>query len=179
LAARLDAALKLSVIASLLIASFGVDYYYAIYLPHRDAAEADTEHAVEKFQAYGQMRADQERIAGEQRDTERRQSADKVAAENAKTAAAARYQDCVSSASAAHDASWASECKRVAEKAQADHEHCAAQPNLPQGYCDAAYRLHDASPNCTLPVAIATGIDADLDRARSRCLRDSKQAVQQ
>lgn len=178
MAARLNAALKLSVIASLLIASFGVDYYYAIYLPHRDAAEADTEHALEKFQAYGQMRADQERAAVEQRDTQRQQNTDKVASENAKAAAAVRYQDCVSSAGAVHDTSWAAECKRVAEKAQADHEHCASQPNLPQGYCDAAYRLHDASPNCTLPVAIATGLDAELDRTRSRCLRDSKQAAQ-
>jgi hypothetical protein len=177
LASKIDTALKLTIIASLLLAAFGVDYYYAIYLPGRDAA-LDGERTMEKMQAYAGRRAEQERQAAEQHELEQRQSTEKVATENAKAAAATRLQACISNASAAHDASWAAECKRVAEKAEQDHANCVSQPNLPQGYCDAAYRLHDAAPNCTLPVAIATGLDANLDRARNRCLQDSKAALQ-
>jgi hypothetical protein len=37
LAAKFDGILKLSIIASLLLAASGIGYYYAVYLPGRDA----------------------------------------------------------------------------------------------------------------------------------------------
>jgi hypothetical protein len=170
LAARIDALLKLSVIASLLLASSGVAYYYAIYLPQRDA-EQDRESSSQKLQAYGEKRADQERSAAQQRETEQRQA-------EAKEGAGIRYQNCVDGARINHEASWAAACKRLADKAEQDHSDCLSVPNLPQGYCDAAYSTRDPSARCTLPVEMVADLDAALNSARKACLQERNAALQ-
>ena len=170
MAARTDVALKLSLIASLLIASSGVAYYYVVYLPNRDA-QLDSEQSLEKIRAFGQMRAEQERMAAQQRELQQRQVAKKATAED-------RYQSCLTSATATHDASWAAQCNSIAEKAIADHAECLAKSNLSPGYCDAAYRTRDASPHCTLPLKFATDLDGNLNIARNRCLQERNAALQ-
>lgn len=164
MAAKIDALLKLSVIASLLLASSGAAYYYAVYLPQRDS-EHDRESSLQKLNAYGQKRADQERSATQQRETEQHQA-------EAKAGAGIRYQNCVDGARINHDASWAAACKRVADKAAQDHTGCLSIPNLPQGYCDAAYGTRDPSASCTLPVEMAADLDAALNTARKACLQE-------
>jgi hypothetical protein len=170
LAARIDALLKLSVITSLLLASSGVAYYYAVYLPQRDA-EQDRESSLQKLQDYGQKRADQERSAVQQRETEQRQA-------EAKAAAGIRYQNCVDGALVSHDVSWAAACRHLADKAVQDHTGCLSVPNLPQGYCDAAYGTRDASAHCTLPVEMAADLDAALNATRKACLQERNAALQ-
>jgi hypothetical protein len=170
LAANLNALLKLSVIVSLLLASSGVGYYYAFYLPARDALR-DTERQMEKFRAYGQMRAEQERMALQQRLWRQQQTAAKAVADD-------RYRTCLSNASADHDASWAAQCKSIADKAVTDHANCLGMPKLSKAYCDAAYRARDGSANCTLPLQIASDLDGDLNSARNRCLRERNAALQ-
>lgn len=160
--------LKLGIIAVLLVVSCGTGYYYALYLPRRDA-ELENERLLEKAHAEAQARALQERSASEQQALEQRQAL-------AKAAAQIRYQTCLNSAGAAHDASWAAECKRLAEKALQDHADCLGKLNLPQTYCDASYPMRDASPRCTLAAEFATVIDADLERARKRCRQESEAA---
>ncbi len=161
---------KLSLIVSLLLASSGVAFYYAVYLPHRDA-QLDEERRLEKAQADARKRAAQERSLAEQRKLEQRQA-------EAKAGAEARYQTCLKRASATHATSWAAECKRLAEKALADRAECLTKPKLPKGYCDAAYRPRDASPTCVLPSKVATGLDGDLSEARGRCQRERRAALQ-
>jgi hypothetical protein len=168
LAASVNLVLKLSVIVSLLIASCGVGYYYAVYLPHRDA-QLDSERAQEKARAEVEKKH-AEHLAAEQRKSEQRQ-ADAKAAET-------RYQSCLNSANATHDTSWAAECKHLAEKAASDHAECLSKPRLSKGYCDTAYRMRDGSRNCTLPVKVAADLDGDLNSARNRCLRERKAALQ-
>jgi len=170
LAARIDALLKLSLIASLLLASSGVAYYYAVYLPQRDS-EQDRESSLQKLHAYGQKRADQERSATQQREAEQRQA-------EAKASAGIRYQNCVDDARTNHDASWASACKRLADNVVRDHTNCLSIPNLPQGYCDAAYGTRDASAHCTLPAEMAADLDAALNKARNRCVQERDATVQ-
>ena len=177
MAAKIDALLKLSVIASLLLASSGVGYYYGIYLPGRDA-QLDEERVLQKVRAYADKRAEQERLASEQREFEQRQAAAKVASEKEKAVAEVRYQTCLKDASFTRDASWAGECKRLADKALQDHADCLTKSNLSQGYCDTAYRSRDASANCTLPVTVATALDGDLNKARNRCLQERKAALE-
>jgi hypothetical protein len=170
LAASVNLVLKLSVIVSLLLASSGVGYYYAVYLPRRDA-QLDSERAQDKARADAERkRADRERQVAEQKKSEQRQ-ADTKAAE-------ARYQSCVNSATTAHVTSWAVECKRLAEKAAADHAECLSKTRLSKGYCDTAYRMRDGSRNCTLPVKVAADLDGDLNNARNRCARERKAALQ-
>jgi hypothetical protein len=169
LAAKIDALLKLSVIASLLLASSGIAYYYAVYLPQRDS-EQDRENSLQKLHAYGQRRADQERSVAQRRDTEQRQA-------EAKASAGVRYQDCVDDARTSHDVSWAASCKRLADKVVQGHIDCLSIPNLPQGYCDAAYGTRDSSANCALPAEMAADLDATLNTARKACLQERNAAT--
>ena len=161
---------KLSLIASLLVASSSVGYYYAVYVPRRDA-ERDNARVLEATLSYAQKRAAQERAHAQQQELQQRQAAKKAAAET-------RYQSCLNGASASHDASWTAACKRLADKAVEDHAGCLNKSKLSQGYCDAAYRMRDASPDCVLPVAIATDLDGGLTLARRRCLQEREAAVQ-
>jgi hypothetical protein len=170
LAVKIDALLKLSVIVSLLLASSGIAYYYAVYLPRRDS-ERDRESILQRLHAYGQTRADQERSAVRQREAEQRQA-------EAKASAGIRYQNCVDDARTSHDASWAAACKRLAEKVVRDRTDCLSIANLPQGYCDAAYGTRDPSEHCTLPVEMAADLDAALSRARGRCQQERNAALQ-
>jgi hypothetical protein len=88
------------------------------------------------------------------------------------------FQACLGPATAAHDASWATECKRVNARDRADYANCLDTLKLPKTYCDSSYVIHDPAPTCTLPPSIATVLDADLERARLRCRKDSNAALQ-
>ena len=171
MAAKINTLLKLSVIVSLLIGSSGAAYYYALYLPQRDA-ELEQEHLSEQLQAYGQRRTEEARLLTEQRQTEQRRAADKTAAES-------RYQTCLARAGASHDASWSTQCKVLADQAVANHTACLASGKLSASYCDAAYRTRDGSPNCSLPLKISTGLDGDITSARQRCVQERDAALQQ
>lgn len=134
-------------------ASSGGGYYFAVYVPQRDA---------ERDNAQGLAPA---RLLAQQQD----QEGNKAAAESI-------YQACLSSARATHDAAWAAECKSLAEKTQQDHADCLAKLNLPKAYCDASYPARESSANCRLPDEIATVLHADLAQARYRCLREREGA---
>ena len=162
--------LKLSVIAALLLASYCVGYYYAVYLPARDA-QHNEQHLAEALHAYGRQRAEAVGTVAQQKLAEQRLAADKAAAES-------RYKACLTSAGADHDASWSEACKRLADQAVEDRGNCLANKKLPQGYCSAAYRVRDASPHCILPADIATALDGDLTVARNQCLQQRNAALQ-
>jgi hypothetical protein len=116
-AARMNTVLKLSVVVSLLLASSGVGFYYGIYLPRRDA-QLENERRQEKAQADAQKRVAQERSLAERKKAEQRQAETKASAE-------AHYQTCLNKANVTHETLWAAECKRLAEKALADHTEVA------------------------------------------------------
>jgi len=84
------------------------------------------------------------------------------------------YQACLDNANIGHDAAWASECQRIGDKDRRDYANCTDNLNLSKTYCDAAYTIRDVSPSCRLPPGIATGLDAELERSRNRCLQQSK-----
>ena len=162
--------LRASLAASFLLASSGAGYYYGVYAPARDEQQ-ESARVFEQTVAYAHKRAAQERSAAEQREAEGHRAAQRAAAGE-------RYQACLSNASASHDTSWAAECERIAERSVQARADCLSKSKLPQGYCDAAYRTRDASPNCVLPVAIATNLDFGLNRARQRCLQEREAALQ-
>jgi len=84
------------------------------------------------------------------------------------------YQVCVTSATAVRDAAWAAECKRIGEKDRQDYAECVEKLNLSTTYCGAAYRIRDVLPKCPLLPGVATSLNAALESARNRCLRESK-----
>jgi hypothetical protein len=166
--ARRRGGFKLALAASVALAASAVVLYEAVYLPFRESRLAE-ERLREREQAEARKRAEAMRLLAQQQD-----AGDRQAAQNA--AAQARYQSCFGTATAAHDSAWAAECKRRANQIRQNHDDCLAKLKLPQSYCDTAYVSGDASPQCTLPGEIATVIDADLERARNRCLRESQAA---
>ena len=170
MAAKINALLKLSIIAALLVASSGVAYYYAVYLPRRDV-RLEQERAFAQARAVEEKHAKQQQLAFEQKQAQQHQAEVKAGADT-------RYQTCVDAASAAHDTTWAAECKRLAAKAQQDHAGCLAKAKLSQQYCDTAYRSRDGSSNCTLPLKVATELDGGLIRARNRCAQERNAALQ-
>jgi len=92
--------------------------------------------------------------------------------------APATYLACVSKANAVHDAAHAAECQRLADMTARNRADCADTLKLPPAYCNASYPPRDGSANCVLPEQVATVIDAALEQARYRCLRENKSASQ-
>ncbi len=170
MAARIDTFLKVSVIAAVLLAASGVAYYYAVYLPRRDAARANAE-MLEQARSAAAKRAEQERLLAQQQEVEKHQA-------QAQAAAQVRYRSCLKDAAATRAASQAAQCQAIVDKASADRDNCLNALKLPKAYCESAYAIRDGSPNCTLPTAVASVFDADLERARNRCLQESKAAAQ-
>jgi hypothetical protein len=60
-------------------------------------------------------------------------------------------------------------CNRPQEKIIKDHDDC-IKLGFSKKVCDMAHVVHEASPNCTLPRAVALALDADVEKARDRCL---------
>jgi hypothetical protein len=170
LATKLNALLKISLVAALLLAASGVGYYYAVYLPARDGQQ-DEQRLAEALHAYGRHRADAARAVAERQQKEQRLAADRAAAES-------RYETCLSGASVNHDAAWSAACKHLADQAAEDRGNCLANKKLPQGYCSAAYRTRDASPHCVLPADVATSIDGNLVLARNQCRQQRNATLQ-
>ena len=170
MSAKRRAGLKLALAASLALALSAAVLYEAVYLPFRESRLAE-ERLREREQAEARKRAEAMRLLAQQQDADQRQAAQNAAAQ-------ARYQNCFGAATAAHDSAWATECKRRADQIRQNHDDCLTQLKLPPTYCDTSYVPGDASPNCVLPGGIATVIDADLERARNRCLRESQAAQQ-
>jgi hypothetical protein len=174
LAGTTGAFLKLGMIASLLVSLFlaasGVGYYYAIYLPQR-GARLEQERATEKARAEVELRFRQQRLLAQQQESEQRRALARATAET-------RYQACIDDAAAVHDASWAAECKNLADKTGKDRDNCLLTLKLPAAYCDASYPTRDASPKCTLPLEVGTVLDAALERGRYRCQREREAAEQ-
>jgi hypothetical protein len=167
---NIDGLLKLAVAASIVLAALSAGYYHAIYLPQRDARIAN-ERLLEQANAEAAARAARLQLVAQEQDAQKRQAAAQATAE-------ADFQSCLKNAGAVHDASWAAECKRLADRAQADLAGCLANGKLAKAYCDSSYGPRDASANCTLPAEIASPLDADLAGARNRCLRDKNAAAQ-
>ncbi len=169
MAAKIGGLLKLGIVTVLLVAPAG-GHDYAGYVPQPNAEPGDAQ-SLAQVRAAAATRAAQLRSLAQQQDQQPLPSRVKAAAD-------IRYQACVSDAGAEHDASWAAECKRVLEKTEQDRANCLSKLNLSKTYCDASYATRDASPHCSLPDAIASVLDAALEQARYRCVREGKAAGQ-
>jgi hypothetical protein len=165
LAIKIDAILKVSVVASVLLASSSVGYHYLAYLPHRDSeAErvlerllaAEKKH-VEQGQSLFRRQASEQRAA-EQKTTEERQALEK----------ANRYEACLSRATDRYNASRLTTCSRPREKIIKDRDDC-SKLGFSEKVCAMAHVVPEASPNCTLPRAVALSLDAEVEKERDRC----------
>jgi hypothetical protein len=80
-----------------------------------------------------------------------------------------RYQACLSRVTDNYNASRLTVCNQPQEKTIKDHDDC-IKLGFSKKVCDMAHVVSEASPNCTLPRAVALALDADVEKARRRCL---------
>jgi hypothetical protein len=123
LAGKIVVILKLSVVASVLLASSSVGYYYLVYLPHRDA-QFEPERVLERLRAAAQKRAEQEQLLFEQQASERRAAEQQAVEERQALEKANRYQACLSRATDNYNASRLAVCNRPREKIIKDRDDC-------------------------------------------------------
>ena len=166
---KIDLILKLSVVASVLLASSSAGYYYLVYLPRRD----EPQRVLEKFRAAAEKRAEQEQLLFEQRALERRAAEQRAAEERQALEKANRYQACLARATDSHNASRLAACNRPREKIVKDRDDC-IKLGFAEKVCAMAHVVREASPNCALPRAVALSLDADVEKARDRCLEEDK-----
>jgi len=170
LAGKIDAVLKLSVVASVLLASSSVGYYYLVQLPHQ-GAQFEPERVLERFRGAAKKRAEQELLLFEQQASERRAAEQQAAEERQALEKANRYQACLSRATDNYNASRLAACNWPREKILKDRNNC-IELGFSEKVCAMAHVVREASPNCTLPGAVALSLDADVEKARDRCLQE-------
>ena len=163
-----DAFLKVSLAVSLLAVAGSVGYYYAIYLPARDA-QIDRDRKVDAAFAEYSRQAEQARLAVEKRESEEARTA-------AREAVQVRYRTCLRTAESVYQINWSHECKRISDQNTKSRKDCLAQGS-PKATCDVLYP--DLPAECTsLPRITATDIGNELDKARKRCLEESQAGLQ-
>jgi cell division septation protein DedD len=171
-AGKIDAILKLSVVASVLLASSSVGYYYLVHLPHRDV-QFEPERVLERLRTAAQKRAEQELSLFEQKASEQRAAEQKAAEERQALEKANRYQACLSRAADNYNASRFTACNLPREKIIKDRDNC-IKLGFSEKVCAMAHVVREASPNCTLPRTVALSLDADVEKARGRCLEEDR-----
>jgi hypothetical protein len=172
LAGKIDAILKLCVVASVLLASSGVGYYYLVHLPHQEA-QFEPERVLERLRAAAKKRAEQEQLLFEQQASEQRAAEQQRVEERQTLEKANRYQACLSRATDNYNASRLAACNRPREKIIKDRNNC-IELGFSEKVCAMAHVVREASPNCTLPRTVALALDADVEKARDRCLEEDK-----
>jgi hypothetical protein len=187
MAEKINTLFKLSIIASLLLASSSVGYYYVLYLPRRDAqldAERKLEIALQQERAEAEKLAAQQRAEDEKRAEQERALSQRLALEEQqsaeKAAAKTRYKECVLRVERIYQATWASNCKSIGD--QANFEISRRKANCltvaTQAECDGLHPFRDTSPNCALPRGTSNDLTASLDKMRDRCLQESRAGLQ-
>ena len=164
---RIDAILKLSVVVSVLLASSSVGYYYLSYLPRRDA-RFEPERALEQLRAAAQKRAEREQLLLQQQVSEQRALEQQAAEQRQLREKADRYLACLSHVTDSYNDSRIAACNRLQEKVIKDHDNC-IRLGFRKKVCDLAHPVREQSPNCPLPPATASALDADAEKARDRC----------
>ncbi|OKO85317.1 hypothetical protein AC629_19380 [Bradyrhizobium sp. NAS80.1] len=166
MAGAVDNFLKVCVALSLLGAAGSVGYYYAVYLPARDV-QMDNERRLDK------ARSEIARKAAEERAQQDRDAADQRQAQE-RAATQIRYEACIIRTESSYSATWATNCKSVAERARKQRAACTLAP----ASCDSIYPTPDSGPNCSLPSGIASSLEVTLQQGKDRCLQESKAGLQ-
>jgi hypothetical protein len=85
-----------------------------------------------------------------------------------------RYEACLSRTTDRYNASRLAACNRPREKTIKDQDDCVKLLGFSRNVCAMAHVVPEASPNCTLPRTVRLALDADLEKARDRCLEEDK-----
>jgi cell division septation protein DedD len=131
---------------------------------------------LETFKAAAEKRAEhaeQELSVFEQKVSERRAAEQKMAEERLALEKANRYHACLSRATDSYNTSRSAACNRAREKIIKDQDDC-FNLGFSREVCAMAHVVPEASPNCTLPRTVKLALDADVQKARDRCLEEDQ-----
>ena len=162
----LDIVLKVTMSAAVITASAGVTYYYAIYLPQRDAA-LDAQRALDAEYASRLQAEYANRLLAEQ---EMRAAAEKMGVERLKQQISSRYQSCLRAATANYAATWEGNCTRINKAARKSYDDCVS--GLPKLACEKLYPVSTTAETCSLPTKLAETLNTDLENEKNRCLKE-------
>ncbi len=140
----MDKWLKMSLVASVLLAGVSVFYYFVIFLPSVENR---------KFEAAKAQAAKAETVARERKE---------------------KYDACVKLAETSYYSGWAAACKEVAEIDKAAYENCMKRPYATKVQCDSTYGKINTSPDCSLPKSRADGVNKYFSDAKESCLSEAK-----
>jgi hypothetical protein len=159
MAGAVDTLLKLSVVTAVLVASSSVGYYYVVYLPQRDL-QIDAQHQLEL-----QRQEDNRRAAEQMREAEQ-------------VGARFRYGQCRTRAYNEYEANWGSTCKALLNESIKQHTDCVRQGTMQKTLCDTVYKIREGGSDCKLPTKFAQQLETALEKARDRCLQESRIGIQ-
>lgn len=160
-----DAFLKVAVGVSFLLGGFAVSYYFLIYIPERDAALDDQRRQAIISQQY---REDRARKAAEEKEAAERAAAD-FRAQNVQ----ARYEECLRNAMTSYSVNWDTSCRAISDQNSKKRASCTFNKES----CDSMYPSTPVK-DCSLPQVVAAGWNETLEKARNRCLQESRAGFQ-
>jgi hypothetical protein len=171
LAAKNNAILKIIILASVLLASSDVGYYYLVYLPQREM-QFEPQRVLERFRAAAEKRAElaeQELSLFEQKVLRQRAAEQKMAEERQALEKVNRYQVCLTRATDSYNSSRLAACNRSREKIIKDQDDC-FNLGFSRNVCAMAHVIPEATASCRLPRTVALALDAEVELARNGCL---------
>jgi len=145
-----DQVMKWSIAAAILCAGLGVGYYFAFFLPQKEA----------------QARADAQAAA----------AAQAKAQQDAQTKRTAAYNNCVTTAQQSYHSDWNSNCSLKADEQENNYRACLGQTFSSPEQCRSNYPELDRI-DCSLPMVIANSLNDQLDKAKARCLDQAKSGL--
>jgi hypothetical protein len=160
----LNTLLKASIVVSVAIATLGVGYYFAIYVPKKDAAQ-DAERSAEVLRL-NRSRAEQEPGTEDER----------AAAAQKKLRISSRYEACVRDAELSYRYNATDKCRHIVEERRKMFDDCTR--TLPQPTCEAIHGTFNQSDNCALPTNLAKSLDDELEKSKNRCLQEFQLGLQ-
>lgn len=151
----LDAIMKASIIVAVAIGSASIAYHYLIYVPNRDSI----------------IDADRRASDNEKRKQELLRDLEKDA--RSKT-----YNTCLANADTNYRKNWNVNCKIISDRQKNEIDRCikiATAAQRSPNECQAKETKPET--DCTLPTALADGVNKDLNEAQDRCLREFQAGV--
>jgi hypothetical protein len=136
-------------------------------------AEAIAKQYAREAEALAKEKAREKALAEasyQQQAQEQKRLALRTSNEAGKADAQARYHTCLSSVENDYSVSWAAACKRAEAQSWSERNDCIARA-VGLDFC-ARITIDDGSPDCALPISIASELESILEKHRDRCLQE-------
>lgn len=156
--------LAIGLVTAALIASAGVFYYYAIFVPSLEQQKLDLEKEKLKEKQEAETRA----LKKKEQETEQRTHA---------------YQICLNEAEQRYSDHWSNSCASLAERNQTKLQNCLNDKSIlnnqfmGEAWCHEHYGKTEFDAQCTLPSGVADDIERIRKENKERCLSEAEKAL--